>query len=150
MLLMSALIGTASSARAQQPIKADSGKFILLLQEAEFGTDVFTSDADGGSESEIAITQGGVNLKVHISVTVQGGKLTRVVAEARPGGKMDLTVEGEKGKLAVGEIGANNPPRSGTARWPARSCTSATGRSPRRPGPALRPAGRRCAGTRRP
>jgi AAA ATPase domain len=43
---------------------------------------------------------------------------------------------------------AGSRPPSGTARWPARSCTSARGRSRTRPGPGPRPAARRCAGTR--
>src|SRR5262245_44598248 len=109
---MAALMLPVDFASAQQPIKADSGKFILLLQEAEFGTDVFTSDTEGGSESEIEATQGGIHLKVHISIRAKAGKLTRVVTEARPGGKLDLTVEGEKGHLELGEIGAANPKKS--------------------------------------
>src|SRR5215813_8570797 len=108
-LLIGALTLLIGQGYAQQPIKADSGKFILLLQESEFGTDVFTSDADGGSNSEIAVVQGGVNLKVHISIQAKAGKITHVVAEARPGGKLDLSIAGEKGRLALGEIEDKNP-----------------------------------------
>jgi putative CocE/NonD family hydrolase len=92
---------SAALSRADGKITADEGKLTLSVQENEVATDTFKSDANGGSESDVAVQQGSMTLKLHMSVKAKQGRITGILAEAQPGGKFTLDVTGTKGKLVI-------------------------------------------------
>ncbi len=88
-------------AQAMDKIAPDAGKFIVTYQENEIITETFKSDADGGSETEAEAKSGGVTQKFHISLKARQGRVSKIVTEAKPGGKFTLEVNGAIGKLTT-------------------------------------------------
>src|SRR5262249_13016035 len=95
------LVLAAGTARADTPVKPDEGKFVILLQEAEIGTDTFTIKANGEAECRATVNLAGQKLELHNISTVSNGHAVSIFSEAPGHGKFQLTIQGEAGKLTV-------------------------------------------------
>lgn len=85
--------------RADKPIKADSGKFVLIINGKELGTDVFTVTADGGSTGVSKIAMNGQSLTLKNTLKAVKNRLTELAMTAEPGGHYTITLNGTKGKF---------------------------------------------------
>lgn len=92
------------TARADDKILSDEGRFTISVQETELGTTKFKSDADGGSESDVTIKQSTFVQKIHLSVKAKQDRITSITTEAHPGGTLTLDVDTAnrlKGKMTL-------------------------------------------------
>src|SRR5580658_7439476 len=102
MLLLGCLIAMdAAEASADMAVKPDSGKFVLTVQDAEIGTDLFTIKADGECEGIMSINLGGNKTVLRTVLKMPGGRLASVMSDAGKGGKFFMTIAGGVGKIAV-------------------------------------------------
>jgi hypothetical protein len=97
------LICITGSTHAQARLDPDAGKFLIQIQETNFGVNAFTARSDGGSESDIAYVLAGIKSTLHISVHANGGPLRAMEAVSDPGGRLVLTVDGSVARLGTGE-----------------------------------------------
>jgi uncharacterized protein len=112
-----AALGAAvqASAQAGPGLRADSGRYIARIQGAAYATDTFTSDADGGSESDIEFTRPGRRGRLHISVHASGGRLRSIETTADPEGRFRLSLDNGEPKLGAGPSGSGMLPMHGVA-----------------------------------
>ncbi len=90
-----------SSAHADTPMKPDQGKFLLILQEAEIGTDTFTISASGVADSVIVVNLGGRKTDLH-NVTMFGKDgILSIATDASGRGKFKMEIAGGMGKATV-------------------------------------------------
>ncbi|HLK59922.1 MAG TPA: CocE/NonD family hydrolase [Chthonomonadaceae bacterium] len=101
--LTGTLLCAALRAPADTPIKPDSGKFVITVQEAPFGNETFKIAADGSSTSDTAISFGGRNVKLHSDLKLKQGQLSEVTTDGGKLGKFTLTVDGAKSTWQAGD-----------------------------------------------
>src|SRR3954470_17544062 len=89
------VVSSAVLAHADTPVKPDEGKFVILLQEAEIGTDTFTIKANGEAECRASVNLAGQKLESHNISTVTNGRAVSIFSEAPGHGKFLLTIQGE-------------------------------------------------------
>ena len=100
--LVAALLALTLTAQADAP-KPDSGKFLITIQENDIGTTTFTGDADGGSTYDEKLEIAGTKISGHTVIKAKKGTPTEADAEYAPGGKLHLTLAGEKSLLTRGK-----------------------------------------------
>lgn len=100
-LFLSVSLPARASSRTDTAFPADSGKFILTVQEAAIGSTTFTADPSGSSETDYTINLGGPQVKEHISIKASDGRPTLITADAGPQGKYTLTIHGDKAGFTV-------------------------------------------------
>ncbi len=91
---------------ADAPVKADTGKFTLSIQENVIGTETFTINASGSSEADEAVTLGANAIKSHTSVTMRNGVIVKVATDAGASGKFTLFID----PLGKGTLTADDKP----------------------------------------
>jgi putative CocE/NonD family hydrolase len=91
------------AARADRAIPPDSGKFIVILQEAELGGETFTIDANGNFDSKVELTLVGNKIKLHNLTRMKDGRIVSLASEAEGHGKFQMTASGPTGKLTVND-----------------------------------------------
>lgn len=92
---------------ADTPIKPDSGKFTVILQENEVAVETFKITADG-SEYDQKLSLAGQTVNLHNSTKIKNGVLTELTSGVGEGNKFLLTVAGDKSKIKIGEMAAKD------------------------------------------
>jgi putative CocE/NonD family hydrolase len=101
--MIAILVAACATAHAD-PLKADSGKFQFTVQENKIGTTSFTSDKDGGSVYDEQVDLNGAKVALHVVIKANKGVATQVDIDAQPGGKLRLTLAGDKSVLTAGTV----------------------------------------------
>ena len=94
---------TCRPVRADTQVKPDQGRFALVIQEAEIGSDTFTIKANGDCQSTVSVTLGGESVKMHNLLKSSAGHLTSILTDAGKQGKLQMTINGVIGKMTVGD-----------------------------------------------
>ena len=97
-------LATISTVAHADPLKGDTGKFQITLRENKIGTTTFTSDKDGGSVYDEQLSLYGTKITAHVVIKASKGVVTQVDVDSQPGGKLHLTLAGDKSVLTAGKI----------------------------------------------
>ena len=84
----------------QTAVKPDSGKFHLIIQENEIGTDAFTISDDGVTDSHVMVMLG-TKTELHTILTRTNGRLSSVMSDAGKSGRFLMTITGNTGIIKV-------------------------------------------------
>ena len=100
LVLLCAALAIAAPGRTQQ-IGSDKGKFVFTLQDNDAGSETFISGADGGTTYDAAIAVGATKLTGHTVIRMENGRPVQIDADYKPGGKLSLTLAGDKTTMTL-------------------------------------------------
>jgi putative CocE/NonD family hydrolase len=86
---------------ADTKLAADAGRFTLIVQEAEIGSETFKISVNGDSECDISVKLGGNAIQMRNVLTAPDGRLTSIMTDAGKQGKIIATITAGTSKLTV-------------------------------------------------